>query len=49
MFHKLERRLRDARVVEVLANIDLHLDNKAEFQVEANLQPVFDGTRRSWT
>ncbi len=40
-FHKLERRLRDARVVEVLANIDLHLDNKAEFQVEANLQPVF--------
>ncbi len=40
-FHKLERRLRDARVVEVLANIDLHLDNKTEFQEEANLQPVF--------
>ena len=29
MFHKVERRLRDARVVEVLANVDLHLDNKA--------------------
>ena len=40
-FHKLERRLRDSRVVEVLSNIDLHLDNKADFQVEANVQPVF--------
>jgi DNA gyrase subunit B len=42
MFHKVERRLRDARVVEVLANVDLHLDHKAEFQEEANLKPVFD-------
>src|SRR5215468_5433648 len=41
-FHKVERRLRDPRVVEVLANIDLQLDNKAEFQEEANLKPVFD-------
>ncbi len=40
-FHKLERRLRDARVVEVLSNIELHLDNKTEFQAEANVQPVF--------
>src|SRR6185436_14720666 len=42
MFHKVERRLRDPRVVQVLANIDLRLDNKAEFQEEANLKPVFD-------
>ena len=42
MFHKVERRLRDARVVEILANVDLRLDNKADFQVEANLTPVFE-------
>jgi len=41
-FHKLERRLRDERVVEVLANIDLHLDNKTEFLEEANVKPVFE-------
>jgi DNA gyrase subunit B len=40
--HKLERRLRDARVVEVLADIDLRLDHKSEFQDEANLKPVFE-------
>ena len=39
--HKLERRLRDPRVVEVLASIDLRVDHKAEFQDEANLKPVF--------
>jgi DNA gyrase subunit B len=43
MFHKVERRLRDVRVVEALANIDLHIDSKAEFQDEANLKPVFEG------
>ncbi len=42
MFHKVERRLRDARVVDVLANTDLRLDNKADFQEELNLKPVFD-------
>ncbi|SPF43259.1 DNA gyrase, subunit B [Candidatus Sulfopaludibacter sp. SbA4] len=42
MFHKVERRLRDPRVVQVLANIGLRVDNKAEFQEEANLKPVFD-------
>ncbi|HLK66269.1 MAG TPA: DNA topoisomerase (ATP-hydrolyzing) subunit B [Bryobacteraceae bacterium] len=41
-FHKVERRLRDARVVEILANVDLRLDNKADFQVEANLRAVFE-------
>jgi DNA gyrase subunit B len=42
MFHKVERRLRDPRVVEVLANTELRLDNKGDFQEEANLKPVFD-------
>jgi DNA gyrase subunit B len=41
MFHKVERRLRDPRVVEVLSDIELRLDHKAEFQEEANLRPVF--------
>jgi len=42
MFHKVERRLRDARVVETLANIELRVDHKSEFQEEMNLRPVFD-------
>jgi DNA gyrase subunit B len=40
MFRRLERRMRDARVVEVLANIDYKLDVKADFQDKANLEPV---------
>src|ERR1700722_5366476 len=42
MFHKVERRLRDPRVVEVVSNVDLRLDTKTEFQEEANLKPVFE-------
>ncbi len=42
MFHKVERRLRDGRVVEALANIELKVDHRAEFQEESNLKPVFD-------
>jgi DNA gyrase subunit B len=42
MSHKVERRLRDARVVEVLANTDLVIDHKSDFQNEANLKPIFD-------
>jgi DNA gyrase subunit B len=40
MFRRIERRMRDARVVEVLANIDYKLDTKADFQDKANLEPV---------
>ncbi len=40
MFRRMERRMRDARVVEVLANIDFKLDTKADFQDKANLEPV---------
>ena len=46
MFHKVERRLRDPRVVEVLSNIDLRVDNKAEFQEEVNLKPVFEALQK---
>src|SRR5262249_3731058 len=46
-FHKLERRLRDPRAVEVLSNIDLKLDSKENFQFEANLKPVFDAPQKS--
>ena len=37
---RMERRLRDARVVEVLANIDFKVDTKADFQEKSNLEPV---------
>jgi DNA gyrase subunit B len=40
MFRRIERRVRDARVVEVLANIDFKLDAKADFQDKGNLEPV---------
>jgi DNA gyrase subunit B len=46
MFHKVERRLRDARVVEALSNIELKVDHKAEFQDEANLVPVLEALRK---
>jgi len=46
MFHKVERRLRDPRVVEALANIELHVDHKADFQEEANLRPVLEALQK---
>src|SRR3984893_13123571 len=36
IFHKVERKLRDWRVIEVLANVELRVDHKADFQDEAN-------------
>jgi DNA gyrase subunit B len=45
MFHKVERRLRDARVVEVLSNVDLRVDHKIDFQDEANLLAVFEALK----
>jgi DNA gyrase subunit B len=42
MFHKVQRRLRDPRVVEALANTELLVDNKTDFQSEANLRPIFE-------
>jgi DNA gyrase subunit B len=46
MFHKVERRLRDARAVEVLSDIELKVDYKAEFQEEANMKPVQEALER---
>jgi DNA gyrase subunit B len=40
MFRRLERRMRDARVVEVLSNVALNLDSKADFHEKANLEAV---------
>jgi DNA gyrase subunit B len=42
MFHKVERRMRDPRVVEALANVELVMDHKNDFQNEANLRPIFE-------
>ena len=40
MFHKVERRLRDPRVVEVLGNAQLKADYKADFQDKENMERV---------
>jgi DNA gyrase subunit B len=44
-WRKLERRLRESRVVEVLARTELAIDAKADFAVEANLRPVFEALK----
>ncbi|MGD0771338.1 MAG: DNA topoisomerase (ATP-hydrolyzing) subunit B [Candidatus Solibacter sp.] len=46
MFHKVERRLRDSRAVEVLSDIAFQIDHRADFQVEENLKPVFEALKR---
>jgi DNA gyrase subunit B len=45
MFHKVERRLRVVQAVEILSNIELRVDTKAEFLEEANLKPVFEALK----
>jgi DNA gyrase subunit B len=40
MFRRMERRMRDARVVEVLANVAFSIDSKADFHEKANLEAV---------
>jgi DNA gyrase subunit B len=40
MFRRVERRMRDGRVVEVLANVEYKLDTKADFHEKSNLEPV---------
>jgi DNA gyrase subunit B len=47
MFHKVDRRLREARAVETLSDIGLRVDNKADFQDEANMQPVFEALKQA--
>jgi len=45
IFGKVERKLRDARVVEVLANPALHIDTKADFAEKSNLEQVIAGLK----
>jgi DNA gyrase subunit B len=45
MFHKVERKLRDSRAVEVVGDIALQIDHKADFQEEGNLKPVFEALK----
>ncbi len=45
IWRKLERRLRDPRVVEILARMDLALDTKADFGEEANLRKVHEALK----
>ncbi len=47
IFHKLERRLRDERVVEVLSNSDLHIDTKADFTEKANIDALAEALRKA--
>ena len=41
LFKNLEKRLRDARVVEVLTHAELSVDTKLDFQQKANLEMLF--------
>jgi len=45
IFGKVERKLRDARVVEVIANPALHIDTKADFAEKSNLEQVIAGLK----
>jgi DNA gyrase subunit B len=44
-WRRLERRLREPRVVEVLARAELALDTKADFTQEKNLRAVYDALK----
>jgi DNA gyrase subunit B len=45
IFGKVERKLRDARVVEVISNPALHIDTKADFADKGNLEQVIEGLK----
>src|SRR5689334_14719404 len=44
-FRRLERRLRDPRVVEILARAELAIDTKADFTEKKNVTPVHDALK----
>jgi DNA gyrase subunit B len=44
-WRRMERRLRDARVVEVLARVELAVDTKTDFGDQKNLEPVFEALK----
>src|SRR5205814_1197683 len=45
IWRRLERRLREARVVEILARPELAIDTKVDFQEKANLQAVYEALK----
>jgi DNA gyrase subunit B len=47
MFQKLERRVRESRVVEVLSNAGLNIDTKAHFSDRANLDTLAEQLRKA--
>ena len=44
-WRRMERRLRDPRVVEVVADPGLALDHKADFSEKAHLEPVYEALK----
>jgi len=46
MVYKVQRKLRDPRVVEALASPELNLDHRADFLDEANLRPVYEALKK---
>jgi DNA gyrase subunit B len=46
-FHKVTRRLRDERAVDILGNVEWRVDHKADFEEQANLQPVFEALEKA--
>ncbi|HEV2199150.1 MAG TPA: DNA topoisomerase (ATP-hydrolyzing) subunit B [Bryobacteraceae bacterium] len=44
-WRRMERRMRDPRVVEVLADPGLAIDTRANFSNQANLQPVYEALK----
>jgi len=45
IWRRLERRLREPRVVEILARPELAIDTKVDFQEKANLQAVYEALK----
>jgi DNA gyrase subunit B len=45
IWRRLERRLREPRVVEILARAEMAIDTKIDFQEEKNLKPVFEALK----
>ena len=42
---RLERRVREPRVVEILTNVEHHIDSKSDFHEKQNLQPVLEALK----
>jgi DNA gyrase subunit B len=42
IFRRLERRLRDSRVVEIISNVEHRIDSKTDFVEEQNVKPVLE-------